>query len=557
MQPNNTESYGSASRRPLDLEDYIDIIRRHKAWILGPAFCSLVIAVVVAFLWPDTFVSQAVIRVVPPQVPETYVPTNVNMEMSQRINSMAQTILSRGNLTNIINTFNLYPRDKQRKPMEDIVEEMKKDIRIGSVTSMTAQNRGVSAFSITYSYENRIVAQKVTADLVARFMSENTRDRTTQSVLTTQFLKDQADSAKKELEGIEDRLAKFRQVNAGRLPDQLQNNQILLNAAEARIANINANISRVSQEKMLLETELRTAKTALTGLRPAADHAAVSQVKNEKLQANESQLSQAEQMLANLKEHYKDTYPDVRRMENQVASLRKAREKLLKEDEDAKAVEAALPVKEVKPRYDPDYARNSQNVNAVIERLEAQIKLTAIQTDEYVKQMHDGEEAVKAIRNRIESEPVGEQQYAEVIRDREVAKLKYEELNRKRSQSAIAEDLEKRQQGESLEVLDPASLPQTPTEPKRPMLIAIGTGVGLILGLCFAGAREAKDASLKNLKDVRAYTQLTILGSVPLLENDLVVRRRKRLAWLAWSTACLVGIIIMTGSVFFYYTTRV
>jgi hypothetical protein len=75
--------------------------------------------------------------------------------------------------------------------------------------------------------------------------------------------------------------------------------------------------------------------------------------------------------------------------------------------------------------------------------------------------------------------------------------------------------------------------------------------------LCFAGAREAKDASLKNLKDVRAYTQLTILGSVPLLENDLVVRRRKRLAWLAWSTACLVGIIIMTGSVFFYYTTRI
>ncbi len=555
MQPTTTESYGNASRRPLDLEDYIDILRRHKAWILGPAFCSLVIAVVVAFLWPDTFVSQAVIRVVPPQVPETYVPTNVNMEMSQRINSMAQTILSRGNLTNIINTFGLYPRDRQRKPMEDVVEEMKKDIRIGSVTGMTAQNRGVSAFSISFSYENRIIAQKVTADLVSRFMSENTRDRTTQSVLTTQFLKDQAESAKKELEGIEDRMAKFRQVNAGRLPEQLQNNQILLNAAEARIANINANISRVSQEKMLLETELRTAKTALTSLKPASDQVAV-QAKNEKLQVNEAQITQAEQVLGNLKEHYKDTYPDVRRMEIQLASLKNTREKLIKEDLEAKKTEADQPVKEVK-RYDPEFARNSQNVNAVIERLEAQIKLTQIQTEEYVKEMHNGEQNVKLIHSRIESQPVGEQQYAEVIRDREVAKLKYEELNRKRSQSAIAEDLEKRQQGESLEVLDPASLPQTPTEPKRPMLIAIGTGVGLILGLCFAGAREAKDASLKNLKDVRAYTQLTILGSVPLLENDLVVRRRKRLAWLAWSTACLVGIIIMTGSVFFYYTTRV
>jgi polysaccharide biosynthesis transport protein len=143
MQPTITESYSSTQRRPLDVEDYIDIIRRHKAWILGPAFCSLVLSVVVAFLWPDTYISTAVIRVVPSQVPESYVPTNVNMEMSARVNSMAQTILSRGNLTNIIQTFNLYPRDRQRKPMEDVVEQMKKDIRIGNVSTMTVNNRGI------------------------------------------------------------------------------------------------------------------------------------------------------------------------------------------------------------------------------------------------------------------------------------------------------------------------------------------------------------------------------------------------------------------------------
>ena len=48
----------------------------------------------------------------------------------------------------------------------------------------------------------------------------------------------------------------------------------------------------------------------------------------------------------------------------------------------------------------------------------------------------------------------------------------------------------------------------------------LGSGLGLVLGLALAGAREMKDTSLKNLKDVRAYTQMTILGSVPLLEND-------------------------------------
>ena len=81
-------------------------------------------------------------------------------------------------------------------------------------------------------------------------------------------------------------------------------------------------------------------------------------------------------------------------------------------------------------------------------------------------------------------------------------------------------------------------------------------GLGLALGLVLAGAREMKDTTLKNLKDVRSYTQLMVLGSVPLLENDLVVRRRRRLAWLAWSTACLASIAIMAGSVLFYYSNK-
>jgi hypothetical protein len=85
----------------------------------------------------------------------------------------------------------------------------------------------------------------------------------------------------------------------------------------------------------------------------------------------------------------------------------------------------------------------------------------------------------------------------------------------------------------------------------------IGAGLGLLLGICIAGVREMKDTSLKNLKDVRAYTQMAILGSVPLLENDFVVRRRRRLAWLGWTTACLAAIVVMSGSVVYYYVTKV
>ncbi len=35
-------AYVAISRRTLDLEDYIDVARRHSAWILGPMFAGMV-----------------------------------------------------------------------------------------------------------------------------------------------------------------------------------------------------------------------------------------------------------------------------------------------------------------------------------------------------------------------------------------------------------------------------------------------------------------------------------------------------------------------------------
>jgi hypothetical protein len=49
---------------------------------------------------------------------------------------------------------------------------------------------------------------------------------------------------------------------------------------------------------------------------------------------------------------------------------------------------------------------------------------------------------------------------------------------------------------------------------------------------------------------------MSILGSIPLLENDFVMRRRKRLAWLGWTTACLAAAVVISGSIVFYYVNK-
>ena len=62
------QPYIPVSRRPLDLEDYINVARRHAGWIVGPVFAGLVISVVVAFCWPNTYEAKAVMQITPSRV---------------------------------------------------------------------------------------------------------------------------------------------------------------------------------------------------------------------------------------------------------------------------------------------------------------------------------------------------------------------------------------------------------------------------------------------------------------------------------------------------------
>src|ERR1700676_5301074 len=109
------QNYISVSRRQPDVEDYIDILRRYRSWIVGPTFAGLVIAVVVAFLWPDTFVSHAVMRITPQQISARLGPSNRSTQMAERLLAMQQQIESRTSLQELIQrqNLNLYPKERQ------------------------------------------------------------------------------------------------------------------------------------------------------------------------------------------------------------------------------------------------------------------------------------------------------------------------------------------------------------------------------------------------------------------------------------------------------------
>jgi len=559
MQAQETFEIG---RRALDMEDYVDVLRRHKSWILGPFFAGIVIATVVACLWPDTYVSTATVRVTAATVPERYVQSGLNQMLNERISSIGQQVLSRTTLINIIQTLDLYEKDRRRLPMEDVVDRMKtKDLGFGQVTTLQGQASRTGVFPVSFKYEDKYKAQKVTKEIVSRLISENTRVQLSITQNTTEFLTEEVVKAKSRVDQIEQSLTAFRMKNAGRLPDERAMNFSALQSVETRISTLNTAIQRINQEKLMLESQIRLQReqynlgvaAASAASNPGSGEVAKARVANERLVALERELQGAEQMLVQLRELYKESYPDVVRVKGNVESLRRQRAELVKREEEAAKVEAAAtpaskPVASSKPVV---LTRDMQAMLLVLRQMETLIQAKATESQDYTAELSRLNAQVRDFQGRIGSTPMADQEFLSLSRDYESAKQEYQQMLAKQSDAKRGQEVERRQQGEMLELADDASLPTEPTEPKRGVIIGAGAFFGLLLGVVLVGAREMKDTTLKNLKDVRAYTQLTVLGSIPLLEEDLVVKRRKRLTLLAWSTAILIGTLVMGGA--FYY----
>ena len=536
----------SAQRRPFDFEDYIDVVRRNLRWLVAPAFAGLVVATVMAYLIEDTFVSRALIRIVPQQVPETLVQTAVNQQLADRMNAMAETIESRNSLQSIITTYGLYKKQLKSEPVDDVVALMQSKIKILPTEGVTSVNgRSLPAFQVSFTYNNRYLAQKVCAEIVSRFLNENAKTRIESAVATNQFLSDEREKARNELENIENKLTQFRIRNAGHLPEEMQMNMAQMNALDSRLTGLNDALSRVSQEKMMLESQLQIARDRLAAIHEVTSETAVRDARLEQI---DHEITSATSNLASLEERYTETFPDVIQAKAQLAQLKQERDQLLKDTKSKK--------NEAKP-VSPSLSKERMEAEAVIQQLQAHIRAGDLQAAELTKEIAAVNASIRQYQARVESVPVGEKEYNDLIRDRDLAKQHYQELQVKRDSSAISMEMENRKQGESLEVLDQASLPDSPLAPKRQLIIPVGLFAGLFLGLIVTGIREVRDNSLKSLKDARLYTQLPILGSVPLLENDLVVKRRRQLAWIGWAGATLAGLAVMAGSIVHYYVNRV
>ncbi|HVV45330.1 MAG TPA: hypothetical protein VHC72_08985 [Bryobacteraceae bacterium] len=523
-------------------------------------------SICIAFVLQNTYTSQATMRITPAHIPDNMVQSTIASTLGERIQTMQTEIESRAELSSIINDprLKLYTEEQKQKPLEDVIDDMRKAIHIDPVTAPGGA-KNVVAFNIRFEYKDRFKAQQTVTALISKFEEQNQNTQKQDQDTVKDFVSDMLQKAKADLSDANDKLTAFKEGNAGKLPEDVQTNIARQQSFTAKIEGVMSKI--VDDKRMIAQYQIAkdTAQArldlfdqdqaALENLSAIPGSPAAQQ--NQDLATLEKEISSLQLSIELLHKTHSDKYPPLRAMQQQLETFQTRYDQITAKVAQKQAADAAQAQKnEAGPKslLAMKAAQQRTMIEQQIKGYQAQIKAMDDDIARLEKDKAEYQKESDEIERNLKEGTGIEAAYAQLTQAVNMAQTNYIELQKKNQTVDENGQLIERKAGEVLDVLDIASLPIEPTKPNRYLIIGAGFAISLILGLAMAGLQEARDTSLKNLKDVRAYTNLPVLCSIPLLENTMLVRRKRRLTYLAWASAVIVGAAAVSGAVVYYET---
>ena len=492
--------------RELTMDDYLAMLRRRIKVILIPTVLAPLAGFALSFAFSPKYTSDSLVLVEEQKVSENYVKPVVTQDLSQRVATLQQRALSAENLRPLIESLGL----AHGPNVDGAIDGIRANVAITPVLAAalgpvsTAGGRTKSAlpgFNVSFTASNPRRAQEICAGVTNIMIRENLNDNTSNARNTAEFLGRQVEDAKRNLDELDAKLADFKKRFVGQLPGSEDKNLQMLMGMNSQLDANTQTLNRAQQDKAYTESmlaqQLAAWKSSQTSTNP---------------QTLQQQLATLQAQLISLQAHYTDDYPDVLKTKRDIAEVQR------KLDEINAA--AANPT---------SVATDKENLTEPpeIRQLRMQIHQYEQLIVQGTREQQKLQMQIKDLQGRVALSPAIEEQYKELTRDYDTAQKFYEDrlANRKQAEMQVAAVQE--QQGETMEVLNPADLPDSPSFPNRFLFAGGGFGGGLMLGLGLALWLEMRDTSLRTENDVVALLELPVLSQVPWVGVDEEEKSKK------------------------------
>jgi polysaccharide chain length determinant protein (PEP-CTERM system associated) len=524
--------------RGAGLAGILEIVRRRRVLALLPFLFVLAAAASLAIFLPGLWTSRALIFVDRQQIPESFVKSTVTGDLESQLLTLSQEILSRDRLGKIIDEQNLYAESRGSRSMDELVERMRRDIRIDLAGDRERRRDARTvAFTVAYTASDPHTAAAVANRLADLYVQENLKFRERQAAGTTEFLEGQLREVRERLQVQERRIADYKEKYIGELPEQNEANLRTMDRLQAQLQLAHENGRRANERRQLITQSLadidQTSGMTAAGGGPnvtPADSAA-------------ARLNLLKQELAQMQTRYSDKYPDVISLKEQIRVLegRVAQEEQQQQQQQAAAARTA-------PRKEGRELRAAPQ-NPYIVSLMQQLDQANVEAKTTADEIAALNRQIAQYQRRIENAPRREQELALLTREYDTTREQFKSLLAKRGEADMASELELRKKGESFRIIEAASLPERPTGPNRLRLLLVGVLLAAGAGALAVVLAEQVDTSYRSVDEIRASVPVPVLSTIPKIttERDRArVARQRRLA----TAGVALGLLAVVGSSF-------
>jgi polysaccharide chain length determinant protein (PEP-CTERM system associated) len=489
------------------LKDYLQIIRRRKYTITIPMLILLLLSLIVTLILPPLYRSQATILIEQQHIPSDLVKSTVVSFADERIQQIKQKLMTVENISKIIEKFQVYGKAREKVSDSILADQFKESVTLelinADVIGKGKNSKATLAFTLAFDYKNPNIAQKVTNELVTLFLDENIKSRTQRAEESTKFLEEESSKLKKEIQRIENELAKYKEQNSGSLPELLSVNLSSISRIENSLQQLQL------QEKMLDERRINL-RNQLAATNPVLVD--IGQTKNSIIESRAS----IEAEYQNLLKKYSASHPDVKAMKRKLDGY-----------------------------VEPEDDKNGVVNNPAYIQIQSEINIAAVEIKNIAQQKINLAEQLKKLEVNVSQTHQVERGYSNLIRDLDGHKAKYSELNAKYLEAKLSQNLEIEQKAEKFRLLEPPRVPDKPEKPNRIKLLFVGFLFSIVAGLGAGFVAEALDNSIRSSK-----TLTTLVGTEPLVvipyilnQEDLDRSRRNKINF------AILGLVLVVGAV--------
>jgi polysaccharide chain length determinant protein (PEP-CTERM system associated) len=491
-------------------------VRKYRWYAVVVAWVVVVIGWTVVYKLPANYQASARVYVDTQSILQPLLAGMTTMpNVDQQVSIMSRTLLSRPNVERAMRMVDLDLKAKTVRDQERYIDELMSQIKING----TMRD---DIYTITYNNENPKLAKDVVQSFLTIFVEGSFGDKKQDSEKAVRFIDEQIKSYESKLIAAENSLKDFKIKNAGMLSSQG-------NDYGTKLVDTNENLNQAKLE-LTEAIQARDAIKTQIGGDGASDKAGPAKIVNPEL---DERIQTLNKNLDSLRLQYTEQHPDIVSTKRLIAQL------------EARKVEEA---KLKKNNSDPglNYSPMLQQLKVSLSQAEARVAAMKARVDEYNSRLN-------RLKVMSTTAPELETQLAQLNRDYQINKENYEKLVSRRDAAKLSGDLSATTQMMTFRVIDPPTVPLTPTGPKRLLLASMVFVAAILAGIGVAFLMSQLRPTFLSQSSLREATGLPILGAVAMnWTEDQKIKRKKRFYALGASS---LSLLVLYGGVMtlFYF----